>query len=61
MCEYCQNEKLLFRQGDDNFDHLYIEIKNSKISIDERIEGMIGTEDNFPINYCPICGRKLNK
>jgi len=60
MCEFCEGNKLLFQQGDDDYDHCYIGITSSMITINAHFEGLIGTEDNFKINYCPKCGRNLN-
>ena len=59
MCEYCEGNKLLFQVGDDDFDHLYIGLYKDRITIDDHCEGQIATEDNFKINFCHMCGRKL--
>ena len=57
MCKYCegdnQNRKNL---GDTNFNPIYIWSKYEKsyLLIDD------GKTDLIDINYCPMCGRKLN-
>lgn len=72
MCEYCENGKNLFLTRDgfgiDKSDKSEMIIKNPKSGIVE-----VASQDSFSlydkptrtirrivINYCPICGRKLN-
>lgn len=53
MCKYCcENDKKLLL---DDFDNL-VEVKKNKIKI--IFEGFV--EYKISINYCPICGRRLN-
>ncbi|OFI48840.1 hypothetical protein BG261_05475 [Floricoccus tropicus] len=55
-CQVCKGDKLL---GTDN-EELRLQIKDSKLRIED-FWGEGDINDDIKINYCPICGRKLNE
>lgn len=60
MCEYCDGNKMLI----DNFDPqdgTELSISNCKLSLEVWTGGQSAADESLPINYCPVCGRKLNK
>ena len=52
MCKYCEEEKEI--GYDDACGTLFIEDK--KLTVDVGFDAMM-----CEINYCPMCGRKLNE
>lgn len=54
MCEYCNANTL---------DALAINERNEAVIINQNVETgeyfIDGLKVNIPINYCPMCGRKL--
>jgi hypothetical protein len=58
MCDYCENTRPLFGNLYSDF---YVEIINGDV-IDIHFYGSEQNGDgSFEINYCPMCGRKLNE
>lgn len=58
MCEYCEKERIIEEQGNDNI-HLLIYGKHLKIL--GKIPMMhINFGRDIIINYCPMCGSKLS-
>lgn len=53
MCEYCENKKILGYDGES--DGIYIE-RHKEINV----SAIESDTWEFPIKYCPMCGRKLN-
>lgn len=57
MCKYCKkdNDENLFYEDRDDNDYLSVWIMDNKLNIHTNRYG-----DEIVINYCPICGRKLD-
>lgn len=53
MCKYCTEDRDGYVDGLDKHGHYYIHN-------DEMILKRYGQRDIVKINYCPMCGRKLN-
>lgn len=68
MCEYCigriNNKKIkdIDNDKEDWLEIIFQEIHGSMIYVELNGEDSDGykTADFFRINYCPMCGRKLN-
>jgi len=61
MCEYCEGKKLIF-DGDRGDEGVYkIDISGNELLISSSADaGWINfSDEEFPINYCPMCGRSL--
>jgi len=62
MCKYCEgpNEDRLTLQ-DEDFEEVKLKIWSyyflDKVTLSDAFTG----DDSIPINYCPMCGRKLNE
>lgn len=52
MCEFCEEEHYLL-----NKNRLSVLIEDDFLNI--RVYGQSNFLDNFKINYCPMCGKKL--
>jgi hypothetical protein len=55
MCEYCEGSKELFYKG-----RWYLCVENSSIYIEVEY-GEYVLIQHVDVNYCPMCGRKLEK
>jgi len=57
MCEYCQYGSELLRSGDSivKIDHA----ESQLILVEETYYDHLIIRDSQKINYCPVCGRKL--
>lgn len=58
-CEYCNNGKFLYNAFD-NYYKAHIG-KRDAIWITLKVNGKDSILCGFPINYCPMCGRKLSE
>ena len=56
MCEYCENKKPLFESDFSKMLVKYSDSGNAVISCGQGFYHL-----NVIINYCPMCGQKLNK
>lgn len=59
-CKYCQRHRRLTESKGDT---IYLEIKGGSLNIKLDVWGYNGRirERKIPINYCPMCGRKLGE
>ena len=59
LCKYCtQLKSLYFSNNHDNIREVYVELDGT-MSISHWCQDEMG-DVNFEINYCPMCGEKLN-
>lgn len=56
-CQYCNDEPKIIRPENPFNNHLNFQIFNRYICL---IDYKYKVDEKFEINYCPICGRKLN-
>ena len=66
MCEYCRYNdninKSLVKTYDSNFEGLNASIVNNQLFVSGFYDSFVGIEPiNAKINYCPMCGQKLDK
>jgi len=60
MCEYCNGDKMLIDKfGPQDGTELYI--SDNKLLLDVWSGGQDADDESVPINYCPMCGRKLSE
>lgn len=61
MCEYCEKEKMIFFKfipKSNNERIVNIQKNRLVMSICKSTKGIF-EEDSIDINYCPMCGKKL--
>ncbi len=63
MCEYCEQKESIHYSEKDYIQELYIE-EDKTLTVQGPLDRFDLYADNsvtIIINYCPICGRKLNE
>ena len=67
MCKYCNkiiNNELINdidNDKDDTAEIVFLKTPMLNIKLEEEDPDGYKPEDFFPINYCPMCGRKLGE
>lgn len=61
-CEYCKKIKPSTLTNENNLEELSIEIEGTTLKIDYKAfwDNRDEFHDSIEINYCPMCGKKLN-
>ena len=63
-CEYCKKyDSILYFNGEDNsnnFGEITIAVVDGKLSYEFRTDDFY-KDGNVPINYCPMCGKKIGR
>ena len=59
VCEYCHEDSDGYIRALDRNGHAYVDydIHSHKLQLRIRLNG---AARHIPINYCPMCGRRLN-
>lgn len=57
MCKYCEKEKRIEEQKNDN---IYFKIYGKHLQVIGKVYSLSIGRDVI-INYCPMCGRKLGE
>lgn len=62
MCEYCTNSQMLYNEPLIKFDESDEDIETGNVRLESG--GLLGVFNTYEgsfrsINYCPMCGRKL--
>lgn len=60
MCKYCENLNE-YGEGPDIVDGGYTDRFHLWKDIDDKYHIECYSDHSAPINYCPMCGRKLNQ
>lgn len=65
MCDYCKLNKILEVSTDDNEDIIEVCIKSEHLILEPILSGVwydtSTTSLKIKINYCPFCGKIINK
>lgn len=57
-CEYCQGDKVIYDKGDWQ-DYIRLTVIDDSIYLSVGADGQSAADESIKINYCPMCGRKL--